>query len=330
MGGATLALSVLAAASVLLVLTGAGGRDRLFGHAASGFGGAAVVCLLAWLARTREPRRWVRWGTIALLGAIIIQGVLGGLRVTEVNLELAMVHGVFAQVTFCLAGSLILATSHWWTAVDAEPQVRYAGGSRPWLAPAVLTSLVFAQLLIAVVMRHYQAGLAVPDFPLSYGQVMPPVSQAGLDRANEVRAFDLSLPPTSLGQIWLHSAHRIGALVITVAYCWLLRQVVRWPREMRPARHVMLLSLALAAQISLGVATVWMGKPADVATAHVATGALLLLASWLLVVRLLRVSRRSDSHQSLPAGGALTEFRNPWRRRPRQTARPGALVPTSA
>src|SRR5215831_13209351 len=41
---------------------------------------AIVLCAWLWL---REPRRWLRWlGTAALLG-VCIQGLFGGLRVTE-------------------------------------------------------------------------------------------------------------------------------------------------------------------------------------------------------------------------------------------------------
>ena len=45
----------------------------------------------------------------------------------------------------------------------------------------------------------------------------------------------------------------------------------------------------LAFQITLGVATVLMRKPADIASAHVAIGALVLLTTFVLVVRSMRL-----------------------------------------
>src|SRR6476646_3244311 len=61
---------------------------------------AIALTVVAW--RT-EPRRWVRWVCTAVLGAVILQGVIGGLRVVLVELNLAVVHACFAQAFFCLA-----------------------------------------------------------------------------------------------------------------------------------------------------------------------------------------------------------------------------------
>src|SRR4030095_11397011 len=40
-----------------------------------------ALCVAAW---KTEPRRWVRWLSILVLGSVILQGVLGGLRVVLV------------------------------------------------------------------------------------------------------------------------------------------------------------------------------------------------------------------------------------------------------
>src|SRR3954468_13132506 len=66
-----------------------------------------ATCLL-------DTRRSVRWLAGAMLGAVIFQGVLGGLRVVWVNLDLAIVHACFAQAVFCLATSVAIVTSKWW------------------------------------------------------------------------------------------------------------------------------------------------------------------------------------------------------------------------
>ncbi len=319
-GRAAVLLAGLAVANFVLMRMDLGGAHRAMGHLASLFGGLGAIALLAWLARWREPRRWVRWLAVALLGAIIIQGVLGGLRVTEVNLELAIVHGVFAQLTLCLAGLLVLVTGAGWVRSGTQDGIvrlsmdgRVSLASRRLLvASGALTVLIFGQLVLGALMRHYGThygtGLAVPDFPLSYGHLVPPTSEAGLSRANDMRVFDLNMRATTLVDIWLHTSHRIGALLVTLAAIWVFWRVRGTPRVVRPARHTLLLAGLLGAQICLGVATIWMGKPADVATAHVAVGALLLLASWLLTVRVAR------SYVLRPAAG---EIGGPV---PRQTA----------
>src|SRR3954453_4903259 len=59
-----------------------------------------ALTIIAWKS---EPRRWVRWLATSVLGAVIFQGVLGGLRVVLVKLDLAIVHACVAQAFFCLA-----------------------------------------------------------------------------------------------------------------------------------------------------------------------------------------------------------------------------------
>src|SRR5690606_26318347 len=279
-GWSALVLGLLAIASYVIMRADVGGQHRLFGHLVSGFGGLGVVTLLGWLARTRETRRWVRWTATILLVTICVQGLLGGLRVTEVNLELAITHGIFAQLTFCLAGFLALATSGWWMMSErpsAHAEARGADYRRLAIASGVLTLLVFAQLVVAAFMRHYEAGMAVPDFPLSYGRWVPPVSEEGLAHANEIRVFDYELVPTTLGSVWLATSHRLGALLITAAVVWVVVALGRTDRERRPARHGWLIVGLLVVQAGLGMTTVWMNKPADIATSHVAVGAVLFL-----------------------------------------------------
>ena len=66
--------------------------------------------LLGWvvgfLAIVLACSSWRRGGSMRLLGvgallAIILQGVFGGLRVTEISTAWAVVHGVWGQVCFC-------------------------------------------------------------------------------------------------------------------------------------------------------------------------------------------------------------------------------------
>src|SRR4051795_3878001 len=76
-----------------------------------------VLVICAW---RMESRRWVRWLAYAVLGAVIFQGVLGGLRVVLVKLNLAIVHACVAQAFFCLTAFTCVVTSKWWSTISGR------------------------------------------------------------------------------------------------------------------------------------------------------------------------------------------------------------------
>jgi len=140
-------------------------------------------------------------------------------------------------------------------------------------------------------MRHYDAGLAIPDLPLAYGHMLPPTSDEALAAANHYRAFDLQLDPVTLWQISIHFAHRIGAVLVTALVLTLTLTVFRKHRRGGLFGPAITLLILLCAQVTLGALTVLLRKPADVASAHVAVGALVLATSFWLAVRALRLYR---------------------------------------
>ncbi|MEM1013282.1 MAG: COX15/CtaA family protein, partial [Planctomycetota bacterium] len=97
------------------------------------------------------------------------------------------------------------------------------------------------------------------------------------------RAFELREPAVRMVDVWLHAIHRVGAYLIaafTVFVVWRLWSVAK--------THALVVAGLVAVQIGLGIATVLLGKPADIATFHVATGAGLLLAVALLSAKQIR------------------------------------------
>lgn len=230
-----------------------------------------------------------RWLALSVLGAVLLQGILGGLRVVLVKLDLAIVHACVAQAFFCLAAFAVLATSRWWNDPANTPSESKSGRRLVLLGIATLTA-IYLQLIVGATMRHFQAGLAIPDLPLAYGKLLPPVSAEQLDSINHLRAVHWNLDPVTLGQIWLHFGHRIGAIGVTIMVLALATVVIRryrtQPKLLTPA--VLLIAL-LVAQLTLGVLTVLLRKPADVASAHVAVGALVLVTSFILTARAARM-----------------------------------------
>ena len=77
-----------------------------------------ALAIVAW--RT-EQRRWAKWMAIGVLGAVIFQGVLGGLRVVLVKLDLAVIHACFAQAFFCFTAAMAIVTSQWWHRLSPSP-----------------------------------------------------------------------------------------------------------------------------------------------------------------------------------------------------------------
>ena len=256
---------------------------------------AIALAVAAWRV---EPRKWARWLCYSVLAAVIFQGVLGGLRVVLVQLDLAVVHACFAQAFFCLAAAACVVTSRWWThAPDLSQSDAVFTGRRLIAACVVALVAIYAQLIVGAMMRHYQAGLAVPDFPLAYGQVIPATDPESLQAINAHRAWRLNLPPVSSAGIWLHMGHRLGAVVVTIAVLVAVTiAMTNHRRERELFRPAVLLVILLAAQVTLGVLTVLLRKPADIASLHVAVGALTLVTTFVLTVRASRLyaRRRGD------------------------------------
>jgi cytochrome c oxidase assembly protein subunit 15 len=247
--------------------------------------GMLSIVLAAWAWKT-ERRAWVRLLATGVLGAVIVQGVLGGLRVVLKELDLAVVHACFAQAFFCLAALTVVVTSRWWF------ERRQAAGGADTVVfrlAAALVLVVYLQLIAGAVMRHDRAGLAIPDVPLAYGKILPPVSDEGLGLANETLTWDARLPRVTLGQIWLHFTHRLGAVAVTTSALLLVAQIFRRRRRELYASSAALAAL-LVTQITLGVLTVLWRKPADVASLHVAVGALVLVTAFVITVRTARVN----------------------------------------
>jgi cytochrome c oxidase assembly protein subunit 15 len=248
-----------------------------------------ILAITAW--RT-ERRAWVRRLAYAVLGAVIYQGVLGGLRVVLVKLDLAVIHACFAQAFFCLTALVCVVTSDWWIARHAAPDEDSfdRGGKRLVILAGGCVLAIYSQLVIGALMRHDGAGLAIPDLPLAYGRLLPPTTAAGVEAVNHVRAWQYRLPSVTLTQLWLHFGHRIGAVVVTTLVLALSALVVfRFRNRRALVLPAVILVLLLAAQIALGVLTVLLRKPADIASAHVAVGALVLFTAFVLTTRAARL-----------------------------------------
>lgn len=240
----------------------------------------AVLALWTWYV---EPRRWVRMMALAAFGLIIVQAILGGITVLLLlPLPIAVAHALTAQAFFCLIVAIAIFTN---PRFDAYPHLEegHASPRLPVLA-AITTAIIYVQILIGAVMRHLGAGLAIPDFPTSFGHLAPPFISVGID---------------------VNFAHRCGALIVTAFVLWTVARVLRLHRDepllRRPAIGLLCL---LALQITLGAATIWSGRAVLPTTAHVAVGAAVLATSFALTVRAYAMSRAAETSQMMSEVGA--------------------------
>lgn len=230
--------------------------------------GVLTTVLAVWI-RVRERRAWVRRLGIGALLTILLQGLLGGLTVlTLLPAPVSVAHALLAQVFFCLTVTLAVVTGPGW-AGRAAPS---AGGVAPGLPTlcALTVAVIFGQLILGAIMRHTGAGLAIPDFPLAFGRLLPPLDSEA---------------------VLIHFLHRVGAVVVTACVggtlAWILARHRRDGWLVRPALAAAGLLLA---QLALGALTIWTQKAVLPTTAHVAGGAGMLAASLTLTLRAVRLS----------------------------------------
>ena len=275
--------------------------------------GFLTIILAVWL-WVKEERRWLRWLGVAALLGVIVQGILGGLRVTAMKDELGIFHAAFAQLCFALVCAIALFLSRWWTRDRLEDS---SSPLTPALSPgekenrspvpdnekptgpltplrklaSVATVLIFVQLVLGATMRHQHAGLAIPDFPTAYGRLWPATDADSVDRYNRTRLETVAVNPITATQIHLQMAHRITALVILGAvgavmlFAWRHFRYTTAEKAVRaPFRVSTIWSALVWCQALLGAATIWTNKAPAIATAHVALGALSLVNGAVLIL----------------------------------------------
>lgn len=243
-----------------------------------------VLALWIWW---KDSRKWLHWVGVAAFLLVVVQGILGGLRVSWNIDNLGIPHGAIGQIFLVLTCAMAIFTSRWWV---------NAANSRPAPVPRGLRShvlwltiLIFVQLIIAATIRHQHAGLAIWDFPLAHGKVWPATTPEAIAQYNAHRPPGLVGKPIEAFHVNLQMVHRFVAYLIFLGVA-----VLPFLARKKLGGHDWLTKFAwfwfalLSLQIVLGAATVLSNKAADVTTAHVMVGALALLTGavwWLVAAR---------------------------------------------
>lgn len=102
----------------------------------------------------KDSRGWVKGlGLVALLGVSTI-GVLGGLRVTRDNLNFAIVHACLAQAFFTLLCGICWFTSRNWFETQSENSIDSVAAKKLRRLGIITTCLIYVQLIFGAVLRH--------------------------------------------------------------------------------------------------------------------------------------------------------------------------------
>ena len=225
--------------------------------------GMLTVALMVVMARW-EPRHWVQWVSRTAVLAVVLQGLLGGITVLWLlPTAISVSHACLAQAFLCLTVTLAVCTGPSW---------RQRWGSRteasqPGLAviAGLSTGVIYIQLILGALMRHTGAGLAIPDFPLAFGRLVPPFDAPG---------------------VLIHFMHRVGAVAVTLCVVWSVARVIReHANERQLLRPALTLGSLLLVQLTLGALAIWTGRAVLPVTAHVAVGAAVLATSLFLTLR---------------------------------------------
>ena len=219
----------------------------------------------------RDSRKWLKWLGLAALVAVIVQGVLGGLRVTQINLNFAIVHACLAQAFFALLCGIAWFTSRdWWqdfrtvsfdsqAAPKSEPLIESAQKLRR--LSLITTCLIYVQLIFGAILRHTGSRL---------------------------------------------DAHLLFAFLVVLHIFLLARRVLSMSSDaQRIGQSIPMLLLGLLAiQLLLGTGaffakftafgeTFATGLTVTITTAHVAVGALMLVSSFVLTLKIYRFTDAS-------------------------------------
>ncbi|MDE0638339.1 MAG: COX15/CtaA family protein [Candidatus Poribacteria bacterium] len=104
----------------------------------------------------KDSRGWVKWLGFAALIGVSVQGVLGGLRVTEVNLNFAIVHACLAQAFFALLCGICWFTSRDWIENQnlSESIIDNVSAKKLRRLSLITTCLIYVQLIFGAILRH--------------------------------------------------------------------------------------------------------------------------------------------------------------------------------
>ncbi|HIA46577.1 MAG TPA: heme A synthase [Candidatus Hydrogenedentes bacterium] len=263
------------------------------------FIGLLTIIIMVWV-HIADSRKWVKNLSKLALVAVIAQGLLGGLTVVLLlPAWVSVSHGVLAQTFLMITILLAYTLSREWREREEAPA---ALEGNPVLKPAlIMSAVIYLQLILGAIIRHTESGLALPDFPLMAGQIVPFFTQESVDWVNNWRldyTFEtgINLEQVTLAQLWAHFIHRLGAVAVLAALFYVAKRAGA-ARDQYPNlwKTTIALMVLVTIQILLGILTVISHRVPLITSIHVVTGAATLGVSWWLTLRAAPLSLWQES-----------------------------------
>lgn len=132
--------------------------------------GLTTLVLAVQIWRLEKGRRGLKGLALLAVLCVVVQGVLGGLRVTgqptlstspadmSPDIHLAVIHGIFGQLFLGLMVGILVMTGRRWAGSGAPRPHRSAGTDRA--LSLVLLAAVIGQITLGALLRHMSWGLA--------------------------------------------------------------------------------------------------------------------------------------------------------------------------
>jgi len=204
--------------------------------------------------------------------------------------QIGIFHACLAQAFLGLIVLIAIVTTNFWRSL--APVGVDLKKFTPIKTLAIITTIaVYAQLALGATMRHQHKDLAILDFPTANGAWIPDTSSTALAKINAWREAR-ALSDVDTFQIWLQMSHRFLAILIGIAVISFCVRVLREASQVNALRRLSILWVVLFfLQFTLGAWTIWSNKAADVATTHVAVGAIMLsfgVSAWAICSRVLQ------------------------------------------
>lgn len=211
--------------------------------------GILTIVSLIWIFRT-DRRRWLKWLAVIALGAVILQGVLGGLTVLFLlPWWISTSHACLAQLFFSTTVAIALFTSSWWLRGPSltEEDPKYPVRELSLAAPLC----VLGQLALGAAARHKAIGIIwhISAAPIVTGVILWISLRILLHYADnrELRAASIALVVITFTQVFLG----VAAFMSRVAYAG-----AEQPMPLMvtfTVVHVAVGALTLASSVSLAI-----------------------------------------------------------------------------
>jgi cytochrome c oxidase assembly protein subunit 15 len=233
---------------------------------------AIALVLVTWWC---EWRNWVKSLAAITLGAVIVQGVLGGLRVVGNDVELAKIHGIFGPTFFAICVAMAVVTSRLWR--DAAKTAPHPQGGKLQRLAIITAALVLLQIAVGAHLRHLPVDFTPEMFRMAvFFHLLLAAALVVHIVLLVVRIVRKHRDVPALVRPALALVVLIGLQLALGSATWVIHYA--WPSWMQ--------GFAFTANLTLSAGGYWQ---AMVVTAHQATGSLILAFAVLLALRSVRL-----------------------------------------